>query len=102
MSRSWGIKTGVGLIALIGLAAGAIACGGSSKKDEATAQPAAAQSPAASGKLFIDLDTVRGSTGIPTEQRTAKSCVQSNKIPRRRTGRLADQGRRPSHRRGNG
>jgi hypothetical protein len=81
MNRSWGIKTGVALIALIGLAAGAVACGGSSKKDEASAQPAATQAPAASGKLFIDLDTVRGSTGIPTEQRTAKSCVQANKIP---------------------
>ena len=83
MKRHW-LKIGVALAAMVGMAAGVIACGGGGKASTEAAPPPQSAQPNAvsvSPNLFIDLDTVRGSTGIAADQKTAKSCVQASKIP---------------------
>jgi hypothetical protein len=75
-------RVAVGLLVAVAGGALVIACGGGGDdEDAADSQPAATQAPAAAANLILDLDTVRGSTGIPTEQRATKSCVQASKIP---------------------
>lgn len=83
MKSNW-VKAGVSLLAMVGMAAGVIACGGGGKANtDASQAPAASQQTAAqtSPNLFLDLDTVRGSTGIAADQKAAKSCVQASKFP---------------------
>jgi hypothetical protein len=66
------------------MAAGVVACGGGGKEDSNSSQQQTAPAQTAaqvSPNLFIDLDTVRGSTGIAADQKAAKSCVQASKIP---------------------
>ncbi len=46
-----------------------------------SAAPAAA-APAGSGKLFLAVDLVEGSTNIPKEQAATRSCVLSSRFPR--------------------
>jgi hypothetical protein len=83
MNGKSGIIRGVALIAALGLAGAAIACSGGDDDKAATAEPAAAtQAPAASTKLILVADSVRGPAGIPAgDDRTRKSCVQASKIP---------------------
>ncbi len=82
MKGKSGIGAGATLALGLALAAAAVACsGGGGDKTTASQAPAATSAPAATTKLILDLDTVRGPTGVPQEQRAAKSCVQANKVP---------------------
>jgi hypothetical protein len=81
VSRKAIARIAVGLlVAMVGSAL-VVACGGGNDNKGSSSQPAATQAPAAAANLILDLDTVRGSTGIPTEQRAQKSCVQASKFP---------------------
>ncbi len=76
------LKATVGLLALVGVGAIAMACGGGggeeAKTDNQPAQQAAAQ---VTTKLFLDVDMVRGPENMSAEEKTRKSCVQANTYP---------------------
>jgi hypothetical protein len=49
---------------------------------QAAATPVQPAAPAVAANLFLTMDTVQGSTNVPTEQAAARSCVLSSRYPR--------------------
>jgi hypothetical protein len=84
MKGKWAIWSGLAVVVALAVGAAAVACGGGSdNKSPATTQPAGTQAPAATTKLILDLDTVRGSANLPADAaiKAARSCVQASKFP---------------------
>lgn len=72
----------MGSLALLAIGALAIACGGGGDDDSsASNQPSTQPAPQVTTKLFLDVDVVRGPEGMTAEEKTRKSCTQSNLIP---------------------
>lgn len=73
MGSSWRRRF-IGLLAILVLAMPLLSC--------QSAAPTQAAAPATTANLFLMVDTVQGSTNVPTAQAAARSCVLNNRFAR--------------------